>query len=60
VLVANRTRNSLIGAIGAGVGAPLLSLAINRGSYLPVLVWFAALAFVAIYLNKLEVKRGDR
>jgi hypothetical protein len=60
VLVANRPRNSLIGAIGGSVGGSLLYRAINGGSYLPVLVWFAAVALVTIYANKLEVKSGDR
>jgi hypothetical protein len=59
-LVANRTRNSLIGGVGAGIGAPLLLAFSKYGSFgsflVAFIIWLIALALAASYFNKLEVK----
>jgi hypothetical protein len=60
-LVANRTRNSLIGGLGAGIGAPLLLTSSKYGSLesflVALIIWLIALTLAVNYFNKLEVKR---
>jgi len=60
VLIANRTRSSLIGGLGAGIGTPLLLLSFKSGVYLIALLWLGAIIFAGLYLNKLEVKRDEK
>jgi hypothetical protein len=62
-LVANRTRNSLIGGLGAGIGAPFLLASSKYGSVdsflVTLIAWLIALALAASYFNKLEVKKNE-
>lgn len=59
-LVANRTRNSLIGGLAAGIGGPLLLYCGKYGSIssflLALFIWLITVALAANYLNRLEVK----
>ena len=60
IIVANRARCSLIGGLGAGIGAPLLLLSIQAGWYLVGLIWVGGIMFAGAYLHKLEVKPDEK